>query len=117
MNPEIKSKWLEALRSGRYHQARGVLRAEDGKSHCCLGVLCDILQPDGWGEEWEFEDPSGRFVVLIAPHTLSEDEDQTLSLSTLDAIGLASTEEDTLITMNDDGQDFFAIAWYIDENL
>lgn len=43
MNPTIKAKWLEALRSGRYHQARGQLRRGGG----CLGVLCEIAVQEG----------------------------------------------------------------------
>lgn len=48
MKPEIKAKWIEALRSGKYKQGTGVLRGKDlsGKTrHCCLGVLCEILPP------------------------------------------------------------------------
>lgn len=47
MNKEIKAKWLEALRSGRYKQGRTLLRSIDDE-YCCLGVLCDIVDPDGW---------------------------------------------------------------------
>lgn len=46
MNPGIKASWLEALRSGRYQQGQGQLRWEN--SFCCLGVLCDIVDPDLW---------------------------------------------------------------------
>lgn len=44
MNPEIKTKWLEALRSGEYKREEGQLRKVTSKEirHCCLGVLCDI---------------------------------------------------------------------------
>ena len=47
MNPEIKAKWVAALRSGKYTQGRGALRRTNGEM-CCLGVLCDILAPDDW---------------------------------------------------------------------
>lgn len=40
MDPELKAKWVEALRSGEYHQTRGMLQ-RDGR-HCCLGVLCVV---------------------------------------------------------------------------
>ena len=41
MNQEIKEKWVEALRSGKYKQGRS--RLKDNENHyCCLGVLCDI---------------------------------------------------------------------------
>lgn len=47
MNPEIKGKWLEALRSGRYQQGTRMLRYRPSKNveteeYCCLGVLCDL---------------------------------------------------------------------------
>lgn len=41
MNPEIKSEWLEKLRSGLIPQLAGYLGNVDG-ARCCLGVLCDI---------------------------------------------------------------------------
>lgn len=49
MNPEIKAKWVAALRSGKYKQGKAVLKDTEGR-FCCLGVLCDIYNPDGWGE-------------------------------------------------------------------
>lgn len=42
MKIELKTKWVEALRSGKYEQHRGSLIAgyEDGcRAFCCLGVL------------------------------------------------------------------------------
>lgn len=51
MNPEIKAKWVAALRSGEFEQGRGVLhtRAASGREdrYCCLGVLCDIAIREG----------------------------------------------------------------------
>lgn len=62
MNPEIKAKWVAALRSGEYKQGRDVLRTEDD-AYCCLGVLCDLAAREGVGE-W---DPSyGHFVSGVA---------------------------------------------------
>jgi hypothetical protein len=37
MSRAAKSKWLKALRSGRYKQTTDAL--SDGKGYCCLGVL------------------------------------------------------------------------------
>lgn len=54
MNPEIKAKWVAALRSGEYKQTTGVLTEvnDDGTtSHCCLGVLCELALQDGLGLE------------------------------------------------------------------
>lgn len=40
MDKEIRDKWCQALRSGKYSQATGYLC--DGTSFCCLGVLCEV---------------------------------------------------------------------------
>ena len=57
MNPLVKTKWLEALRSGFYDQDRGRLRTEAG--FCCLGVLCDLYAEDHKDVHWtkSAEDP------------------------------------------------------------
>lgn len=47
MNKEIADKWTNALRSGKYEQGRQRLRSIDNK-FCCLGVLCDLLNPSEW---------------------------------------------------------------------
>lgn len=41
MDPDIKGKWLKALRSGEYKQGGGMLHP-DPHTYCCLGVLCDL---------------------------------------------------------------------------
>lgn len=46
LKPEIKQKWIKALRSGEYQQTKGRLKRDDG--FCCLGVLCDVYDPSGW---------------------------------------------------------------------
>lgn len=46
MNPEIKARWVVALRSDKYEQVKGQLRTQVG--FCCLGVLCDLHDPAGW---------------------------------------------------------------------
>jgi hypothetical protein len=49
MNKEIATKWIEALRSGKYKKIVGCLKKvenyEQG-SFCALGVLCDIYQKE-----------------------------------------------------------------------
>lgn len=49
MRPDIKARWVAALRSGEYQQGRANLYTEDsnGKHFCCLGVLCDLAVQDG----------------------------------------------------------------------
>jgi hypothetical protein len=47
VNKEYKEKWVEALRSGKYKQGKGCLKK--GDEYCCLGVLCDIVDPEYLG--------------------------------------------------------------------
>jgi|SRR6266853_268140 len=44
MNKEIKARWIEALRSGKYKQGRSFLKIKEG--FCCLGVLCELAVED-----------------------------------------------------------------------
>lgn len=49
MKKEIAKKWVRALRSKKYRQARGVLKTKTKSgsvSHCCLGVLCELYQQE-----------------------------------------------------------------------
>lgn len=52
LNPEVKTKWVEALRSGKYKKGIGqlMIEAKDSDSgedeYCCLGVLADVLGLD-----------------------------------------------------------------------
>jgi hypothetical protein len=50
LKPKWKKLWLAALRSGKYGQTRGNLASPRLKKMCCLGVLCDIVDPEGWGD-------------------------------------------------------------------
>ena len=53
-----RKKWVEALRSGKYSQASGILRNDTdhatgrklrGFEYCCLGVACEISGLGVWG--------------------------------------------------------------------
>jgi len=48
MKPQIKEKWIAALRSGKYKQGHAVLKQtyDDQDLYCCLGVLCDLYIKD-----------------------------------------------------------------------
>lgn len=41
MNKRVKTKWIKALESGEYNQAKSMLNNGQG-GFCCLGVLCDV---------------------------------------------------------------------------
>ena len=72
MRPEVKAKWVEALRSGKYSQGRNQLRtpgfpAETEPVYCCLGVLCEVYrQETGLGEWGLGEQFLGNCVLLPA---------------------------------------------------
>lgn len=73
MDPKVKTKWLRALRSGKYKQGRSALRTpKDG--FCCLGVLCD-LHAKATGGKWE-KDELGRYRYLgeaeLPPQAVAE---------------------------------------------
>lgn len=90
MNQELKAKWVEALRSGRYSQDTGTLRS--GYGFCCIGVLLDV---SGFGE-WDdsacvYTDRYGErhdcIGEMVTPVRLE--------------IGLTDIEQTKLINMND----------------
>jgi hypothetical protein len=57
VDPEIKTRWLEALRSGHYRQGKHKLRKPGHRAtpfasrrdpeFCCLGVLCELAVEAG----------------------------------------------------------------------
>lgn len=79
MNPEVKQKWVTALRSGKYKKASHALKFINRKfyglrkecSFCVLGVLCDLYikeHPNAkWqtGEYYSFRDKVHRQNIVI----------------------------------------------------
>lgn len=113
MNPEIKAKWVAELRSGRRWQAKSALRTEDNR-YCCLGVLCDIVEPEGWhGTPTEHKRPDG-IVIRDYWHTAGPG---LPSLSLCEKVGLLLSEATQLASLNDAGNTFADIADRIEESL
>lgn len=49
-NKDNIRKWVDALRSGQYHQGNGRLKYKDNDNvvkHCCLGVACEVAIANG----------------------------------------------------------------------
>lgn len=101
MNPEVKDKWVEALRSGKYKQGKTTLRT--GDHFCCLGVLCDISGLAEWRSM-----PYQRYLYSELELFLPEDVTDWAEI-------YAGQYE--LSEMNDQGRSFTQIADYIEENL
>jgi hypothetical protein len=95
MIPSLKMKWLEALRSGKYKQATGVLRRED--TYCCLGVLADVVDSTKWKERYEDSGTCYAWDKTEPAYKLPDDI-------------LDQEVQAQLIEMNDDGEDFNRIA-------
>lgn len=105
LNPIIKKKWLNALRSGKWKQTIGCL--EDSNGNCCLGVLCHIT-----GNGDKIEENRGFPVIN------DEDEESEAFM------GLSREVQQKLASLNDEGEDgvynerpFAAPIRYISRNL
>lgn len=138
LKPEIKEKWLKALRSGEYKQTTSVLASKKGyvmnkevkvkwlealrsgqyqqgtgqlktgTRFCCLGVLCDIYGQEN-NLDWSDEYP--ECLVGMTPATYLPQEAAFWS-------ELPDKEEKVLAKMNDEARaDFNTIADYIEANL
>jgi hypothetical protein len=110
MDPQLKEKWLGALRSGAYAQTKNRLRSPEN-GFCCLGVVCNVLNHDGWNETIRpnHGDP-GYDWGSHGTGMVGEDLDRTLGLP----LGTARTLSD----MNDNKDATFTqIADWIEANL
>ena len=111
MNKDLKEKWVKRLRSGRWKQARKTLRRKpcgvkeaEAKptdyAYCCLGVLCDIVDPKAWHGS-----AHGECVGSLTRETQA-------------ALGISFVHEALLIGMNDDEKKSFReIADWIEADL
>ncbi len=110
MKQAIATKWIKALRSGKYKQCKSVLR--NGDSYCCLGVLCDISKQDIWKNS--FND-----------NKKYQGETINLPFDIMKWSGIKQNEghfkykngkSTCLSTLNDNGKSFKAIADVIEKN-
>jgi hypothetical protein len=105
MNTEVKKKWIDALRSGKYDQGSEKLRSVQG--YCCLGVLCDLYSQEQ-GAEWEFR---GNAETNLQPkdYWYFEGESEFLPESVKDWAGLPVGNPSVRVdvTDNDDEDDWF----------
>ena len=118
---EHRRLWVEALRSGEYTQAKESLRNPDG--FCCLGVACDISWLVIWRQATETDislsvgTPLGFMFAECEGATGPQSERGILPGLIADWLGLISIkgsfgfkDQRSLITMNDQGNSFEAIA-------
>ena len=116
---KIKKKWLKALRSGEYGQAKGVLTDGEG-NFCCLGVLQHCVS----GGKVEVYDDTDDFAT-VPSRTWYRDNGIEVEA---DLVGINDDDELTLMRFNDGGFDhstgkrirrrnFNQIADWIEKNI
>lgn len=114
INPEWKARWLEALRSGKYQQGKYRLRdnADGADRFCCLGVLCDTYDPNGWGPNNSDPDSVDSRLVYMAPD--GGVGSAYLPLQIEAEVGITQSAQDKLTSLNDEPHDFDYIADWIE---
>ena len=114
MNIVFKNKWVAALESGQYKQAKKILY--DGfDGYCCLGIACIIK-----GAEFtSYEDSDGEIYdnrPVFESTNLAENNDEKLNEAFLQEIGMTNAQQMELAWMNDNGKSFKEIAKFIKTN-
>ena len=109
MNPEVKQKWIDALRSGEYEQGSEKLRSVSG--YCCLGVLCDIYAKET-NTEWEFRG-NGETNLQPMDYWYFDDQSEFLPESVMDWAGLSLNCLVVKIDVEEDDED----PWFYNEGL
>jgi hypothetical protein len=109
MDAKLKKQWVQALRSGDYKQGQNGLRVDegDGPRFCCLGVLADLIDPDGW-----FDGRNAFSGECEIRHQLGEAEQPG---GYLKRRLLHKSTQLSLSNKNDEGASFDEIADYIEK--
>ncbi len=113
MNPEVKEKFVAALKSGKYKQGREALRR--GDQFCCIGVLCDLKNPDDW------IDPKADVVEYRDANVYSYFQSGRTGSPPMGVMrwaGITERQVSDLIEMNDEGDaSFEQIAAHVEWSL
>lgn len=116
MNPEVKEKWLKALRC-EYKQEEG--RLKRGDTFCCLGVLSDlyIKEHDNcrWNSSDEFVQDDGYSVDDYLPEPVMIWAG--LECNNPKVFSPENDQETTVVDLNDNCFSFEQIADVIEEQL
>ena len=128
MKKDIATRWIKALRSGKYKQGNGTLCEVTNKStkHCCLGVLTDMYQQECKRKKKKaltfkriYDDGDGCIVAYGSTR-----ETDVLPVAVKKWAGMRSRNGDLetdiycgmdLVSMNDDGDSFKKIASVIEK--
>lgn len=100
-------KWVEALRSGRFQQAKNRLATKDG--FCCLGVACEVAIENGVKLNKTVVS-TGRILYDYNEMLLPDSVREWLDLSTCGSDYKAVGINKQLSADNDSGKTFTEIA-------
>src|SRR6266404_6801465 len=125
MKKAIATRWVKALRSGKYSQCTGSLSKEspdDEVSYCCLGVLCEISEQGKWVPEGYREGKGYGATRKEAAHCegqLPSTVVKWAGLKTDDGFFGTNRKTDAnkeLATLNDEGRSFKQLANLIEKH-
>jgi hypothetical protein len=120
VKPEIKAKWLKALRGGQYKQGKDVLY--NGAQFCCLGVLCDLYAKDQKIKSpWVLDEASETYSMAVDRarnhEVLPTRVRKWAGISNRNPTVPVPGGRERLVDLNDNGQSFLKIAALIEESL
>ncbi len=111
MKKNIATKWVKALRSGKYKQGYDRLHDIGSKGYCCLGILCKVYEKD-------YEEIAKRLTNgFTLPSSIMEDFKISSPICRQDK-GLTIGKERyySLAESNDKRESFANIADWIENN-
>lgn len=107
--------WINTLRSDKYKQGKHFLRRAEN-TFCCLGVLCDIVNPTLWSDEAE-ENKYEHTCPTISRFTYDGHNTQLLPSDISEKYGIDGNVQDVLSQWNDNtGIGFAGIADLIEKH-
>lgn len=124
LDPELKAKWVAALRSGNFAQGSAQLKRGylDEPTYCCLGVLCEVTIPESSG--WRSSGYIGNyFVKKIGLPESWQSEDNTCNFKDAEPQRVLAmmndrcdyhTDEKGKVSNNQFVNDFNAVADFIE---
>lgn len=116
MKQDIKSMWITALKSGRYKQAKKVMRSAKTGNYCCLGVLTNLYLKEHNLRPIDAGDLQKAIVVHSRGGITGTFSNSYPSTKVLKWAGLHHSTCPTLAELNDDkNKSFKEIADYIEK--